>query len=86
MEIKVELASGASTDADIEIYRKTGNANKKITIEGDGASEWELGNLNLIYMNQDDTPTNKIYVKVTNQTDAGSSTIKVTLSGIEAQD
>jgi hypothetical protein len=74
--------SGATTDFTIQVYEKSGSQNLIYEIQNIDASGLNLALPSVIFRNADNTPVNKVYVKVTNVADAGNSTVTVELRGL----
>jgi hypothetical protein len=83
LQLKITV-SGATSDSTVQIFEKTGNpaGNLVYEVQNIDSTGINLALPSMIFRNADDTATNKIYVKISNVTDAGSSTFTVELRGL----
>lgn len=83
----VSVASGACTKFDVSIYQKTGNQNRLVYITKISGTDGLNTNLNgLHFANKDTTPIEKLYVRVDNTNDSGSSTFSIFVAGEKLND
>jgi hypothetical protein len=78
--------TGATTNYTIEIYEKTANAELLWSATDTAGDDVDNMFSNLHFLNQDTTPGKNIYVRITNNTDVGTSTFSVELRGEKKSD
>jgi uncharacterized protein YoxC len=86
-DLEVTRVSGASSDWSFDICEKSDASFIRASVANMTPSDPSLMNLGgQIFVNQDTSPGKHLYVRITNNTDAGSSTFNVKLRGVVFQD
>ncbi|MFA5071316.1 MAG: hypothetical protein WC511_02985 [Candidatus Pacearchaeota archaeon] len=80
-QLKISV-TGASSNFKVEIFEKTGGANKIYEVQQGDFNGLNLDLNGQIFRNKDNTPINKVYIKITNVADAGNSTFSTEFRGI----
>jgi hypothetical protein len=84
--IDVTVAAGATQSYDVEVFEDVGLTKSVILVQAIGPEGLYLGSMNEIFTNQNSTPDKNLYVKISNTTDAGSSSFAVKVRGLTLLD